>query len=109
MRDPHAITEERIEAATKEAVGLLRPLAPLWPRGVSWSIVNWNEPDASDPRDMYEAAVEFVIALLDPTRRPTNSKRAETYDERAQQAADEFLGVHASIVRKVVLPALRLG
>ena len=108
MRDPDAITEKRIEAAIADAVRLLRPLAPLWPRGLSWTVVSWNEPDASDSRDLFEAAVEFVIALLDPAT-PTSSARAKTYDPQAQQAADEFLGVHASIVRKVVLPALRLG
>jgi hypothetical protein len=84
VRDPHAITEKR-EAAIAEATKLLRPLVPAR----SWAIVSWNDPDASDPRDVYEAAVGFVIALLE------------------QQAADELLGVHAPIVRKIVLPKLR--
>ena len=105
MRDPHAITEERIEAAIDDAVELLRPLAKP---ARSWSIVSWNEPDGSDPRDAFEAAVEFVIALLDPPL-PTRSEQAKTYDWRERQAVEKFLGVRAPIVQKVILPALRLG
>src|SRR5262245_40536341 len=108
MPNPHVTTKERDEAALLDAIKLLRPLAPLWPRGVSWSVVSWNEPDASEPRDVFEAAVGYVIARLDPAT-PTSWDQAKTYDPQAQQAADEFLGIHASIVRKAVLPALRLG
>jgi hypothetical protein len=99
------ITEEREEAAFAEACKLLQPLKKP---ARSWGVVSWTDPDAADPRDIYEAAVEFVIALLDPAI-PAGSAQAETYDSRARRAADEFLGAHASIVRKVVLPALRLG
>jgi hypothetical protein len=99
------ITEEREEAAFAEACKLLQPLKKP---ARSWGVVSWTDPDAADPRDIYEAAVGFVIALLDPAI-PTSSAQAETYDSRARQAADEFLGAHASIVRKVILPALRLG
>jgi len=106
VRDPDAITEKRVEAAIAEACELLRPLTKP---ALSWSIVHWNDPPASnDPRDEFEAAVEFVIALLDPAT-PTSSAQAEHYDSQAQLAADEFLGARASIVRKVILPALRLG
>ena len=97
MRDAHVTTKERDEEAIKEACELLRPLTKP---ALSWSIVHWNDPPASnDPRDEFETAVEFVIALLDPAV-PTSSAQAETYDSQAQLAADEFLGVHASIVRK---------
>jgi hypothetical protein len=109
VRDPTAdiaVEQKRIEDAVAEACELLRPLAKP---ARSRSVINWNDPDApNDPRDKFEAAAEFVIALLDPAI-PTSSAQEETYDRRAQHAADEFLGVHASIVRKVVLPALRLG
>jgi hypothetical protein len=102
VRNPRLTSEEReeaAEAAVEEACKLLRPLTKP---ARSWGIVNWSDPDAAnDPRDEFEAAIEFVIALLDPA------------DSRARQAADEFLGAHspiaAPIVRKVVLPALRLG
>jgi hypothetical protein len=104
MRD---LTAKEREAAIADACKLLRPLTkPVR----SWSVVHWD-PDvfvSHDPRDVFEAAVEFVIALLDPAI-PTSTTQAETYDSRAQHAADELLGVHASIVRKVVLPALRTG
>jgi hypothetical protein len=94
------MTEEREEAALAEAYKLLRPLTKP---ARSWGIVSWTDPDAADPRDLYEAAREYVIALLDPN----------PADSRARQAADEFLDAHspiaAPIVRKVVLPALRLG
>src|SRR5262245_40301236 len=55
--------------------------------------INWNDPEASDPRDRYEASIEFVIGLLN-------------FSE-----ADPFLDSMGltSIVRKGVLPALRLG
>lgn len=120
VRDPDAITEKRVEAAIAEACELLRPLTTP---ARSRSVVNWDDPDASnDPRNLFEAAVEFVIALLDPdppsTGQPkTYDSQAQlagnefwgVYDSQAQQAADEFLGVYAPIVRKVVLPALRLG
>jgi len=102
VRD-HVTTEERDEAAIAEAKELLRPLTKVG------SIVNWHDPASNDPRDEYQAAVDYVTALLDPPPIPTNPKQAETYDPRAQRAADEFLGTHASIVRKAVLPALRLG
>jgi len=105
MRDSHVTTKERDEAAIAEACELLRPLTKS---ARSWSIVNWNEPDASDPRDVYEAAIALVIALLDPAT-PTSSAQAQTYDSRAQYLADALLGAHALIVRKVILPALRLG
>jgi hypothetical protein len=82
-------------------------LWPLTDPARTWAIIHWGDPDA-DPRDKYEAAVEYVIALLDPAK-PTSSAQTETYDSRAQHAADELLGTHASIVRKFVLPALRLG
>jgi hypothetical protein len=87
------ITEEREEAALAEAYKLLEPLTkPVR----SWAVVSWHNPNpAKDPRDLYEAAVEYLIALLDPAS-----------DSRA---ADEFLGADAPIVRKAVLPALRLG
>lgn len=100
MRD-HVTTKERdetAEAAVEEACRLLRPLAgpPL-----SWAVVSLNNPGSNDPRDLYEAAVEFVIALLNP----------DFIQER--RGADEFLDTYslipASIVRKVILPALRLG
>jgi hypothetical protein len=68
-----------------------------------------NDPGASDPRDLFEGAVGYVIALLDPAPKPADPDQAKTYDPRAQQAADEFLGTQARIVREVVLPALRLG
>lgn len=103
MRDPHVTPKER-EAAITEACELLRPLT----KSGFWSVVNWNDPASNDPRDVFECAVELVIALLDPAV-PTSSAAVETYDSRAQHAADELLGVHASIVRKVVLPALRTG
>src|SRR5262249_5448259 len=105
MRNPHVTTKERHEAAIAEAMELLRPLTKP---ARSWSIVNWNEPDASDPRDVFEGAGGFVIALLAPAP-PTSSAQAETYDSRAKYLADELLGPAAPIVRKVVLPALRLG
>jgi hypothetical protein len=119
MRDPRVTTRERDEAAIVEACELLRPLTnPARSR----SVVNWDDPDASnDPRDVFEAAVEFVIALLDPAT-PTNDTPAETYirsldepnvvergTDRAQYLADELLGAQALIVRSAVLPALRLG
>jgi hypothetical protein len=105
MRDPHVTTEAH-EAAVAEAYELLRPLTKP---ARSWSIINWNDAHAdNDPRDEFQAAVEFVIALLDPAK-PKSSAQAETYDSRAQHLADELLGAHASIVRKVILPALRLG
>jgi hypothetical protein len=107
VRNPTANTDAKREASIADACKLLEPLTKP---ARSWSVVSWNEPDASDPRDVFECAVEFVIALLDPAPPPPpNSDQAKTYDIQAQQAADEFLGVHASIVRKVVLPALRLG
>src|SRR5262245_60311865 len=114
MRDPHVTSKEaaiaeackRKEAAITEACKLLRPLTKP---ARSRSAISWNDPDASnDPRDKFEAAVEFVIALLDPAT-PTTSAQAETYDRAQQYLADEVLGPHASIVRTVVLPTLRLG
>jgi hypothetical protein len=105
MHDLPAFTEED-EEAIAEAQKLLQPLTTAR----RWSVVNWNDPDASnDPRDEFEAAVEFVIALLDPAL-PESSDQLKTYDGGVQRrAADELLGDLAPIVRKVVLPALRLG
>jgi hypothetical protein len=97
MRD---LTTEEHEAAIRDACKLLRPLTkPVRSRAV----VHWNDPVPSkDPRDVFEAAVEFVIALLDPAI-PTGSAQAEkTYDTRARQAADELLGIHASLVRRTL-------
>jgi hypothetical protein len=114
VRKTRAITEERRKAAVKDARKLLKPLAEAYAR--LGSVVTWNDSGASDPRDLFECAVEYVIALLDPAPPPeakTHDRRAQlaakTYDPRAQQAADEFLGIQAPIVREVVLPALRLG
>jgi hypothetical protein len=95
VRNPRVTVEERekvVEAALADAYERLKPLAgpPL-----SWAVVSWNNPDSNDPRDAFEAAVEFVIALLDPGV--------------GRRAADEFLGDLAPIVRKVVLPSLRFG
>jgi hypothetical protein len=94
MRDVTASGPEKAtEAAIAEACVRLRLLAEP---ARSRSIISWHDPDAvNDPRDIYEAAIEYVIALLDPAS-----------DSRA---ADEFLGADAPIVRKAVLPALRLG
>src|SRR5262249_54933200 len=107
MRDPRVTTEAR-EAAVAEACKLLEPLTKP---ARSWSIVNWNQAGSdrrASRRDLHDAAVEFVIALLDPAK-PKNDAQAEKYDNGAQQrAADALLGDHAPIVRKVVLPALRL-
>jgi len=90
---------------------LLRPLAE---HAGSWAVISWNDPDASDPRDVYEAAIAYVTALLDPAPPPPPEAkdymdRIKTYDSRAQYLADALLGAHALIVRKVILPALRLG
>src|SRR5262245_66298682 len=105
MRDPHVTTEAH-EAAVAEAYKLLEPLTKP---GYSGSIVNWNQAGNSrkSRRLLHDAAVEFVIALLDPAN-PKSSAQAETYDSRAQHLADELLGTIAPIVRKVVLPALGL-
>jgi hypothetical protein len=110
VRDPldPAIAEKR-EAAIEEAMKLLRPLAE---HAGSWAVISWNDPDASDPRDVYEAAIAYVTALLDPAPPPPPEAkdymdRIKTYDSRAQYLADELLGAQAVIVRKVVLPALR--
>jgi hypothetical protein len=65
-------------------------LRPLTKSARSRAIVIWGDPD-TDPRDKYEAAIEYVIALLE------------------QPEADELLGAQASTVRKFILPALRLG
>jgi hypothetical protein len=89
VHDPHVTTkecDEATEAAIAEACVRLRLLAEP---ARSRSVVSWNDPNAADPRDLYEAAVEFVIALL------------------MDKTADEFLGADAPIVRKAVLPALR--
>jgi hypothetical protein len=108
----HAISEEHRKAAVEDARKLLQPLT----EHTRAPVINWNDPGASDPRDLFECAVEYVIALLDPAPPPeakTHDRRAQlaakTYDPRAQQAADEFLGIQAPIVREVILPALRLG
>jgi len=108
VRDPHATTEKR-EAAIAEAKKLLRPLTK---HAGSWAVVSWNDPDASDPRDVYKAAIAYLTALLDPAPPPPPeaadyTERIKTYDRQAQHAADEFLDAQAVIVRKVVLPALR--
>jgi len=116
MRDPH-ITTEAHEAAVAEAYKLLEPLTKP---GYSWSIINWNEAGSdrgTSRRELHDAAVGFVIGLLDPA--PPGSIQSEThniqpaapigrYDPQVQRAADELLGIIAPIVRKVVLPALRL-
>jgi hypothetical protein len=102
------IAEDREEAVIAEACKRLQLLAKPVRPVCSWGIVSWSDA-ANDPRDIYEAAVEFVIALLDPPPKPTDPAQAKTYDSRAQQAADELLGAQASIVREVILPALRLG
>jgi hypothetical protein len=123
MRDPRVTTEAHA-AAVAEAVELLRPLTKP---GYPWSIVNWNQIEDEQGndrrisrRDLHDAAVEFVIALLDPdTPKPERSKQpetgVETYDGGVQRrVADALLGVIAPaewlgpIVRKVILPALRL-
>jgi hypothetical protein len=111
MHDLPAFTKED-KAAIADAYELLRSLTKP---GYSWSIVNWKQIEDGQGndrkpsrRDLHDAAVEYVIALLDPAK-PKNSDQAKTYDNGAQQrAADELLGVDAPIVRKVVLPALRL-
>jgi hypothetical protein len=95
VRNPHVTDEERekaAEAALAEAHKLLGP--PAGPP-LSWAVVNWDNPDSNDPRDAFESAVEFVIALLDPGV--------------GRRAADEFLNDLAPIVRKAILPSLRLG
>jgi hypothetical protein len=104
VHDPHVTTKERdeaAEAAIAEAYKLLRPLAkPARSRAIinwndpdiNWNDPNyWDDPDAPDPRDLCEAAIEHVIALLE------------------QPAAGELWGAQASIVRKNVLSALRLA
>src|SRR5262249_18374212 len=80
MRDPHVTPKER-EAAITEACELLRPLT----KSGFWSVVNWNDPASNDPRDVFECAVELVIALLDSAV-PTSSAAVETYDSRAQRS-----------------------
>jgi hypothetical protein len=106
VRNPTANADAKREAAIAEACKLLEPLTKP---ARSWSIVNWNQAGSdrrTSRRDLHDAAVEFLIALLDPA--PPDDIQPETYDPRPQQAADEFLGVIAPIVRKAVLPALRL-
>lgn len=98
MRDPDAITEKRVEAALLDAIKLLRPLAPLWPREGSWSIISWGDV-SKDPRDAFEGAVEFLTALLDPP----------ACNSPVQHAATKILGVPTPILRAAALPALRLG
>jgi hypothetical protein len=83
-------TEEREEAAEAALTDACEMLRPLTKPARSRAIVIWGDPD-TDPRDKYEAAIEFVIALLE------------------QPAADGLLGAQASTVRENVLPALRLG
>jgi hypothetical protein len=116
MPDLPAFTKED-ETAIAEACELLRPLTKP---GYSGSIVNWQiegeqgNDGRTSRRDLHDAAVEFVIALLDPaTPKPERSKQpetgVETYDGGVQRrAADALLGDLAPIVRGVVLPALRL-
>jgi hypothetical protein len=92
MRDRAAAEEKRVENALKEARALLRPLTA---RGPSGAIIAWHDSNASrDPRDEYQGAVAFVDALLGDDK---------------DEAANSFLGVHASLVRSVILPALRCG
>jgi hypothetical protein len=107
VRNPRVSAEEREKAAEAAFADACERLKPLTKPTLSWAIISWGDPK-TDPRDKYEAAIEYVIALLDPAL-PTNSAQAETYDSRAQHAADELLGAQASIVRKFILPALRLG
>jgi hypothetical protein len=112
VRNPRVTAEERekaAKAALVDAYKLLKPLA----EPVSWAVVSWHDPNqAKDPRDLYEAAIGYIIALLDPAI-PSSSAQAETYDSRARRGADEFLDTYSliptSIVRKAILPALRLG
>jgi hypothetical protein len=107
VRNTRVTVEEREKAEEAAIADACERLRPLTEPARAWAIISWGDPDA-DPRDKYEAAVEYVIALLDPAK-PTSSAQTETYDSRAQHAADTLLGAHASIVRKFVLPALRLG
>jgi hypothetical protein len=91
VRNPRVTVEEREEAAEAALADACKLLEPLKTKpALSRAIVSWGDPDA-DPRDKYEAAIEFVIALLE------------------QPEADDLLGAQASIVRESILPALRLG
>jgi hypothetical protein len=57
--------DEREKAAEAAVAEVCKGLALLAKPGSSWAIVGWNDPiAASDPRDEYEAAIEYVIALL---------------------------------------------
>jgi hypothetical protein len=90
VRNSRVTVEEREEAAEAALTDACKMLRPLAKPARSWAIVIWGDPDA-DPRDKYEAAIEYVIALLE------------------QPAADGLLGAQASTVRESILPALRLG
>jgi hypothetical protein len=85
------ITEEREEAALAEAYKLLEPLTkPVR----SWAIVSWSSDAANDPRDEYEAAIDFVTVLLEQLLE--------------QPDADELLSTFAPVMR-AILPVLRRG
>jgi hypothetical protein len=91
--------EKRVkEEAIEEAKRKLRPLTATVR---SWAIINVNDPDPRhSPKDEYHAAVGFIHCLLDPDPEKSGD---------ARQAADNFLGGFAPIVRKFILPALRQG
>jgi hypothetical protein len=88
--------EKRVkEEAIEEAKRKLRPLTATVR---SWAIINVNDPDPRhSPKDEYHAAVGFIHCLLDPDPEKSGD---------ARQAADNFLGGFAPIVRKFILPAL---
>jgi hypothetical protein len=94
----HKPFERRVEEAIEEAKKLLKPLvAPTR----SWAIVSWTDPEPRhSPKDEFYAAVGFIHCLLDPDPEKSGEDR---------QAADNFLGAFAPIVREVILPALCKG
>jgi hypothetical protein len=90
--------EKRVKKAIEEAERQLRPLAAS---ALSWSIISWNNPDAvRDPRAEFYAAVGFLDALLNPDPKG---------DKEGRQAADNFLGEYARLVREAIIPALWRG
>jgi len=95
VRDVAAKGRDKIaKAAVEEACRLLRRLAkPVRPVR-SWAIVSWSSDAANDPRDEYEAAIDFVTVLLEQLLE--------------QPDADELLSTFAPVVR-AVLPVLRRG
>jgi hypothetical protein len=67
VRKPRVTVEEREEVAEAALADACEMLWPLTDPARTWAIIHWGDPDA-DPRDKYEAAVEYVIALLDPAK-----------------------------------------